>query len=401
MGENNKMIRVGFICNNASKNWMGGVNYLKNLLYSISVLKNRVIEPVVFVGKKTDIEIKTIFRQYSTVIEHPMFDRNNFQWFAGKIFSKFFHSSFMLESLLKKYDIAVLSHSNATGLKSCKIINWIPDFQHLHLPQMFPKEEIIRRDKYFMKFAKGSDIIVLSSNDALKDFNNFAPFYANKARILQFVSQPDEIYFKLTEKDELSFRAKYDLNEPFFYLPNQLWVHKNHIVVFQAIKILKKRNSNLTLICTGHINDPRNKTHFEELKNFIERNKLEKNIKLLGLVDYKDVFNFIKFSKAVINPSLFEGLSLTVQECKSVGKNMILSDLDVHKEQYPTAVFFDRYNAGHLADIMEKMVINDDYKKDNNSTEIAKNNLWSRTQSFGENYQNLILALTDNSIRGK
>ena len=127
MGENNKMIRVGFIGNNASKNWMGGENYFKNLLYSISVLKNRVIEPVVFVGKKTDIEIKTIFRQYSTVIEHPMFDRNNFEWFAGKIFSKFFHLSFMLESLLKKYDIAVLSHSDETDLKSCKIINWIPD----------------------------------------------------------------------------------------------------------------------------------------------------------------------------------------------------------------------------------------------------------------------------------
>ena len=128
---------------------------------------------------------------------------------------------------------------------------------------------------------------------------------------------------------------------------------------------------------------------------------MEKNIKLLGLVDYKEVFSFIKFSMAVINPSLFEGWSSTVEECKSVSKTMILSDLSVHKEQYPGAIFFNRKSPEHLADTMEKLIIGYDNKEEDNfSIEIIKNNLWLRTQSFGENYQKLILTLKDKLFFG-
>lgn len=97
-------------------------------------------------------------------------------------------------------------------------------------------------------------------------------------------------------------------------MPNQFWKHKNHMLVFKAINELKKENVEICLVCTGHLDDYRNKNYILEIKN----NNLEKNIKLLGLV-----FALIKFSKAVINPSLFEGWSSTVEECKSVGKNMI------------------------------------------------------------------------------
>ena len=83
---------------------------------------------------------------------------------------------------------------------------------------------------------------------------------------------------------------------------------------------------------------------------------MDANIKLLGLVDYEDVFALIKFSKAVINPSLFEGWSSTVEECKSVGKNMILSDLGVHKEQYPEATFFIRNDIESFQNILKNYV---------------------------------------------
>ncbi len=38
-------------------------------------------------------------------------------------------------------------------------------------------------------------------------------------------------------------------------------------------------------------------------------------------------------STALINPSQFEGWSTTVEEAKSLGVKMLLSDLEVHKEQ--------------------------------------------------------------------
>jgi glycosyltransferase involved in cell wall biosynthesis len=41
----------------------------------------------------------------------------------------------------------------------------------------------------------------------------------------------------------------------------------------------------------------------------------------------------MRASTALINPSLFEGWSTTVEEAKSTGTPMILSDLGVHREQ--------------------------------------------------------------------
>lgn len=371
------MIKVGFI-GAVSKEWMGGLNYFNNLLFAIDSLNNKELQIFVFVGKKTDEDIKNMFKRYGTVIEDSIFDRKSFKWFLMKLEQKIFKTNFLLENILKKYDIQILSHTSITKFKNIKTINWIPDFQHIHLPQMFSKKEIENRDKSFMQIIKESDIVVLSSFDALTDLKNFSSEYQNKARVLQFVSQPDSRYFELNENDKNNVLKKYDIKDEFFYMPNQFWKHKNHMTVFTAINELKKDGIQICVVCTGHLADYRNKTYIDEIKNFIKLNNLEKNIKLLGLVEYEDVFALIKFSKAVINPSLFEGWSSTVEECKSVEKNMILSDLDVHKEQYPNATFFERNSVESLKNILKN------YKKENIDSNIES--LEIRTKKFADTY---------------
>lgn len=371
------MIKVGFI-GAVSKEWMGGLNYFNNLLFAIDSLNNKELQIFVFVGKKTDEDIKNMFRKYATVIEDRIFDRKSLKWFLMKLEQKIFKTNFLLENILKKYDIQVLSHSSITKFKNIKTINWIPDFQHIHLPQMFSKKEIENRDKSFIQIIKESDVVVLSSFDALKDLRKFSSEYQNKARVLQFVSQPNSRYFELNENDKNNVLKKYDIKDEFFYIPNQFWKHKNHMTVFTAINELKKDGIQICVVCTGHLADYRNKTYIDEIKNFIKINNLEKNIKLLGLVEYEDVFALIKFSKAVINPSLFEGWSSTVEECKSVEKNMILSDLDVHKEQYPNATFFERNSVESLKNILKS------YKKENIDSNIES--LEIRTKKFADTY---------------
>ena len=371
------MIKVGFI-GAVSKEWMGGLNYFNNLLFAIDSLNNKELQIFVFVGKKTDEDIKNMFKRYGTVIEDRIFDRKSLKWFLMKLEQKIFKTNFLLENILKKYDIQILSHSSITKFKNIKTINWIPDFQHIHLPQMFSKKEIENRDKSFIQIIKESDVVVLSSFDALKDLRKFSSEYQNKARVLQFVSQPNSRYFELNENDKNNVLKKYDIKDEFFYMPNQFWKHKNHMTVFTAINELKKDGIQICVVCTGHLADYRNKTYIDEIKNFIKINNLEKNIKLLGLVEYEDVFALIKFSKAVINPSLFEGWSSTVEECKSVEKNMILSDLDVHKEQYPNATFFERNSVESLKNILKN------YKKENIDSNIES--LEIRTKKFADTY---------------
>lgn len=370
------MIKVGFI-GSVSKEWMGGLNYFKNLLFAINSIEKKELEVFVFVGKKIDIETKRMFQEYATVIEDSVFDRKSIKWFLSKIERKIFKTNILLENILKKHNIQILSHASITNLKTIKTINWIPDFQHIHLPQMFSEKEIQNRNNNFLKLIRDSDLIVLSSFDALKDMKKFVPNYEDKARVLQFVSQPNNRYFELDEHDKSLLLQKYEIKDDFFYIPNQFWKHKNHMMIFEAISELKKDGIEINIVCTGYLGDYRNKTYIDDAREFIKSNNLEDNIKLLGLVDYEDVFALIKFSKAVINSSLFEGWSSTVEECKSVGKNMILSDLDVHKEQYPNAVFFKRDSIESLKEVLKF------YKIENESNVEP---LEARTKKFANIY---------------
>ena len=61
--------------------------------------------------------------------------------------------------------------------------------------------------------------------------------------------------------------------------------------------------------------------------------------KILGVVPYNDLLSLMAYSIAVINPSKSEGWSSTVEQAKSYGKMILLSDLDVHLEQNPKRKF--------------------------------------------------------------
>jgi glycosyltransferase involved in cell wall biosynthesis len=73
-----------------------------------------------------------------------------------------------------------------------------------------------------------------------------------------------------------------------------------------------------------------------------------------GLVPVDDLHGLMAGCEAVVNPSLFEGWSTTVEEARSAGVPLILSDIAVHREQAAQeGVFFRRLDAADLADALE------------------------------------------------
>lgn len=385
----NNKINVGFI-GAVSEKWMGGLNYYKNLLFALSQKNNSQIKPVVFLGKKTPANIKSMFAEYAAVIESSIFDKFSVSWFIKKLELKFLKRSKTFEKLFQKHNISVLYHTDMTlEVQNIKTISWIPDFQHVHLPEMFSSEELKERDTLFTHLVKKSDMIAVSSNDALSDLNTMFSNETFKSGVLQFVSQSNEKYHLLNDDDEKELRKKFNISGKYLYLPNQFWKHKNHITAFKAIKILKQELIDITLVCTGYLDDYRNSNHVKMLQDYITENGLTCDIRLLGLVDYQDVFSLIKFSEAVVNPSLFEGWSSTVEECKSVGKQMILSDINVHKEQYPQALFFTNDTPQSLANVIKNMIKGISELK-TRDTDCIVEELELRTQKFADTFISMV-----------
>lgn len=354
---------------NPQAHWLGGVNYYKNLFFSLKCLgSNKIFEYFVFMPLSAK---EYLFENY--------FDGNII--YDDSFLIKF---SDALIHYISLYKIDILSHMSIFSDKfDCKIINWIPDFQHKYLPELFTEEELRFRDNRFELYAKYAQKVILSSHDAQKDFAKFLPEFKNKSAVLQFTSFVDFDELLLSVNDNID-------NTRFFFLPNQFWQHKNHLTVFKAILELKKQGFEVNLICSGYMHDYRNSEHVMILKKFITDNKLENNIRLLGMISSKQLYGLMYNSLCVINPSLFEGWSTTVEECKTMGKVMIVSDIKVHKEQNPEGYYFNSNDYIQLSRIMKDVWIQSNNKYNKQSINNLKNSMMNKLINMGNNYEKIL-----------
>lgn len=268
------------------------------------------------------------------------------------------------------------------------LLGWIPDFQHIHLPELFSQEEIRRRDQLFARTSRNATRVIVSSQDAWRDLEDFAPGVTDKARLLPFVAQvPEKVY--VTDSAEMSLQ--YHLPERFIYLPNQFWRHKNHEVVIEALGLMKSRRSEITVVCTGNTHDNRNPLYFGQLLSRIATLNLRDNLILLGWVPHADIFELMRQSLAVLQPSLFEGWSTTVEEAKSLGKHILLSDIAVHREQDPSSVtFFDPRDPHALAECLVRVYDERKPGPDDELEDAARRSLPGRTREFGERFVEIV-----------
>jgi len=381
------MIRVGFVID-FDENWLGGVNYFRNLINAIYQLENRDLEIVIFTGKKTSQKIFEGFPPSVEIIRSSIFDRMSLLWIIRKLLHRLFSRSDLTELLLSKFNIDVLSHSSHLGKRSkIPAIGWIPDFQHLHLPSFFTAKELYSRNDEFGKLCKYCSKLILSSYSALDDLAGFDSNAVNKAAVLQFCIDPDNLKLDLREQGELE--ELYQFSGKYFLLPNQFWAHKNHKLVIEALSYLKSRGDKVLVLATGNINDYRQPHHYQQLMQMIKDLGVEDSFKILGLIPLSDLVALMKNAAGIINPSLFEGWSTTVEEAKLMGKNILLSDISVHREQNPlNSYYFHTSEPLALASNLKKVWIND--MGEPPSFEYLYQTAKKNYLAFADNYQKIV-----------
>ena len=376
-----------FFAESSSQNWLGGLNYFTNLFISLKTVDNPKIIPYILKPGNSASQVLCNYAEVLPVKKTPIY------YFIKKILYPLLHKNFDIRAYAVKHSpvkIDAVSHSDAP-VKLPRIL-WIADFQHIHLPQMFTEFQLKEREINLRKSVEESDTVILSSNDAFNDFKNVYPEYADKCEILHFVAIPENDIYSKTDSIAEATIKKYNLPEKYFYVPNQFWKHKNHKIVFEAISILKQKDINVHVVFSGNTKDERNPDYFDELLNFIKERNITENVHILGIIERNELFYLLRNCVSLINPSLFEGWSSTVEEAKSIGKNCILSDLAVHREQNPPdSVYFPVNDANILAELMQTNWENRQGGKDTKLEEAACKALPERIKNFGNTYQRILL----------
>ena len=383
------MIRVGFVNIFAVREWLGGLNYLRNLLQAVCGLDGRRIEPVLFSGTATDPAILAEF-SFISVVRTRALDRGHALWALRRLLQRVLPVDPVLARVLRAADIQVLSHSGDLG-RGARIpsIAWVPDLQHRYLKQLFRAEQAALRDQQIAAALDGCARMIVSSETAAQDLRSHSPANAGKIRILRFASGLTH-GGALPERAELL--ARYRIEGPYIHLPNQFWAHKNHEVVIEALRQLKAASRPVVVVATGLMDDPRQPRHVEALMKRVGDCGLEPMFRALGVVPYADMLGLMRDAVAVMNPSLFEGWSTSVEEAKSMGKAVILSDIPVHREQAPQrGLFFDPRNAADAANAIRTAWSAFDAAADEAAAVKAASELPSRLREFAEAYQRIVL----------
>ncbi len=223
--------------------------------------------------------------------------------------------------------------------------SWIHDFQHRHLPEFFSQQDITRRDMLCRLIADQARLVFCTSRAVENDFKRFFPQSRATTWALPLKVSPEESWYN---GEPTAIQAKYALPEHFILCCNQFWAHKNHWRLFAAVALLRKAGRDVHLVCTGATADYRHPDYLQKLKDYIDELGIRDLVHILGLIPREHQIQLLRRSLFVVQPSLFEGLSLIVQECRALGKAIILSDLDVHLE-HEYGIYFERQRPKDLA----------------------------------------------------
>ena len=372
------------------RGWLGGVEYIKNLIFALGSLPGEVrstFEVHLISDEPLDHNLHHQLTSYvKQFYSHdvdlpPLTFFNRFRWrLERKLFKK---SNPRLEALLKKqgFDFIYPYATDKVRVSNYRATAWIPDFQHKYLPQFFTAQELNARNQSYSSIAQCSESVVLSSKTTAEDFKKFFPDVADKAKVLSFKTTPSPAWY---EGDPRQVQQNYYLPDRFFLISNQFWQHKNHLVAFEALKLLQERSIFPTLVCTGHIYDYRKPDYSDVILQTIHQLDLAKQVYLLGLIPKSDQVQLMRRSLAVIQPSLFEGWSTLVEDARCLGKPMILSDLPVNLEQNPpSSLFFDRHSPEHLADLIEQAWIHHSPGPDLEAEGRARKKSFEEVQAYG------------------
>lgn len=392
----NKSVKIGFQ-NIGPQTWQAGTVYFQNLFgalrdtftdeFTLSFVITNESE-----GSSDSAEIA------DEVLSYHRPPRWTVKWAIDRCAVRWLGYELLLDRFLKENNVQVMAFGIPPDGSKIPTLGFVPDFQHLHLPEMFSETERRSRDAGYMKTIQKSGLLVLLSETVKRDLELFAGEHVHKARVLKPVANIPPSTYEGNPTDLLKCLS---LPLKFIYFPGQFWKHKNHSRVFLALKTLKDRGVRLYLACSGYPGDLRHPNYYSEVLTQISEYGLRDQVAMLGSLTRVQVFTLMRQAICVLSPSLFEGFGMTVDEARSIGKSLLLSDIPAHREQDPPhATYFDPSDAQDLADKLEQMWAEHAPGPDLDLENEARTSLPARRKNYAEGFRSIIRELVPERTHG-
>lgn len=221
---------------------------------------------------------------------------------------------------------------------------------HISIPKLLKTRGKLYR---FGKRLRGYDKIVTICDEMSEEIINLYPYL--KSKIVRCYNPFDfNRVIKLSEDyTELSDREKELIKDRYIVAVSRLALEqKDYYTLINAYKIYYENGGKYKLYLVGGGKD------YNRIKEFIEQNKLENQVILIG--EKKNPYVWMKNSKMFVHSSTAEGFGLVLVEAMICGKVVLSSDCPVGPTEILSkdncGVLFKTKNVEELAKKLQKLL---------------------------------------------
>jgi glycosyltransferase involved in cell wall biosynthesis len=376
------MNRVGVIISHGVSSG-GSFQWTKNILESLNSFSNNSgIKIIAFVLNENGYD--NIFNNYNNIkvvrlnalylFINKFIDRIIFKFPKTSLLFKYI-SPLNIFSIFYNIDLMIFPTILSATYYRKKFVFMFCDISHKYYPN-FPElggvYGIRYREAIFSNGCLNATCIIVESEELKKEVVKFYDTLESKIFVLY---QTFSTSLKNSDVNEVSNIV---LPEKYIFYPAQLWEHKNHINLFKAFKILREKDTSISLVLTGLA-----KSGKDKLFDLIAELEISKYICYFGYVEDNTITKLYKNAFALVMPTYFGPTNIPTLEAFYYRCPAVISNLPGVFEQARDAVLY--FDPNDPKDIAQKI-----YSLNNNDLReslITKGYLRSQELSF-DNYYN-------------
>ena len=244
----------------------------------------------------------------------------------------------------------------------------VHDLQHrIHpeFPEVSAGDEYAWREYTFRNAIRNALIIVVDSEIGKADVLTYYGDLIAPERIAILPFLPATAA-KTTAKDRDRVKRTYDLPGRYLFYPAQLWPHKNHIKIIEALALLRDADGiEADLVLVGSATGEIRKEQYARLTATANALGIAHCLHHLGYVPAADMPALYAAAEALVMPTFFGPTNIPILEAWGLGCPVITSDIRGVREQAgDAALLADPNSAEELAEAIRGIWLDGNLRSD-------------------------------------
>jgi len=225
------------------------------------------------------------------------------------------------------------------------------DLQHLYYPEHFSEGDLETRNRLYGQSAALASAIIASSDFVRQSIVERMGIATSKVHTIPVACNPD-VERGLESFSPEQARRVYRLPDTFALYPAQLWIHKNHGRLVEALARVRAQapQHDLKLVCPGY----RDLSGWGTVEEALDRHRLRDHVLFLDFVPTGHLGALYRLATFCVVPSLFEASSYPVIEAQMQGCAAMCSNVTSLSELMVggAGLLFDPVSPEDMADKM-------------------------------------------------